>query len=329
MISSLLEKACAVRYQLFEGRHDSAYRLFNGFYEGAPALAIDIYATSALLHNYSEDIEAGKSMISEATSSLQKLLPWINTFVVKDRYAAHDAKHHKGTVLSGGPASNKVREHGVFYAVDLCMGRDASLYLDTRNLREWALKNLSGKTVLNTFAYTGSLGVAAMAGGASQVVQLDRNKSHLDMAKTSCMLNGFSIQKRNYVADDFFAHVGLLRKLGETFDCVFLDPPFFSAGNSGTVDMINENMRLINKIRPLINDGGHLVAINNSVFVSGKAYMDMLHQVCNDGFLKLKEIIPVPSDFTGYPETIASTPISDPAPFNHSTKIAILEVKKK
>jgi 23S rRNA (cytosine1962-C5)-methyltransferase len=44
--------------------------------------------------------------------------------------------------------------------------------------------------------------------------------------------------------------------------------------------------------------------------------------------LKIKELISVPQDFTGYPETHVGNPITDPAPFNHSTKIAILEVKK-
>ena len=48
-----------------------------------------------------------------------------------------------------------------------------------------------------------------------------------------------------------------------------------------------------------------------------------------DGYLKIKELIPVPEDFTGYPETRLNKPITDPAPFNHSTKIAVLEVKRK
>jgi len=40
-------------------------------------------------------------------------------------------------------------------------------------------------------------------------------------------------------------------------------------------------------------------------------------------------LIPVPPDFTGFDMTPAGTPITDPAPFNHSTKIAVLEVKRK
>jgi len=54
-----------------------------------------------------------------------------------------------------------------------------------------AAENCSGETVLNTFAYTGSLGVAAMAGGAAPRVQQDLNRQFLNLAKSSYTLNGF------------------------------------------------------------------------------------------------------------------------------------------
>jgi hypothetical protein len=38
-------------------------------------------------------------------------------------------------------------------------------------------------------------------------------------------------------------------------------------------------------------------------------------------------LIPVPQDFIGHHPV--SQPISDPYPFNHSTKIAILDVRRK
>jgi 23S rRNA (cytosine1962-C5)-methyltransferase len=45
--------------------------------------------------------------------------------------------------------------------------------------------------------------------------------------------------------------------------------------------------------------------------------------------LKIAELIPVPEDFSGYAQTRTGVPITDPAPFNHSTKIAVLEVRRK
>jgi 23S rRNA (cytosine1962-C5)-methyltransferase len=95
------------------------------------------------------------------------------------------------------------------------------------------------------------------------------------------------------------------------------------------VDQVNESARLINKIRPLIRDGGTLIAINNALYVSGNAYMQKLEKLCRDGYLKIRELIPIPEDFTGYPDTRIGVPITDPSPFNHSTKITVLEVKRK
>ena len=54
-------------------------------------------------------------------------------------------------------------------AMDVVKDEQASYYLDTRHVRRWVLDNLADQAVLNTFAYTGSLGVAAVAAGASRV----------------------------------------------------------------------------------------------------------------------------------------------------------------
>ena len=231
--------------------------------------------------------------------------------------------------MFGEAPDRKVQEHGVWYALDLCMNRDASLYLDTRNLRQWLLQHMRGRTVLNTFAYTGSLGVAACAGGASRVVQLDLNRAFLNLAKTSYTLNGFPINKADFIAGDFWAQVSRFKRSGERFDCVLVDPPFFSSTSKGALDLNTDSARLINKVRPLVNDGGWLISINNALYVSGKEYLEALEVLCADGYLKIAELIPVPEDFTGYAQTRIGEPITDPAPFNHSTKIVVLEVRRK
>ena len=151
---------------------ESAFRLFNGFYEGCPDLVLDIYARTLVIHNYADPPEDGLPAVDEARLFLRSSLPWLRTTVLKTRNSPHPDQR-RGQVIERDAPDHKVREHGVWYALDLTMNRDASLYLDTRNLRKWAIDHLAGKTVLNTFAYTGSLGVAAMGGGAQRVVHLD------------------------------------------------------------------------------------------------------------------------------------------------------------
>lgn len=328
-LPTLLEKALRAREGLFDARHETAFRLFNGFSEGQPHLSLDLYAGTVIFHDYAPDESTGRALVREAADFIQKhplLAGWLRAGIAKYRSSSSPAER-RGALLFGGKPDRKVREHGVWYAVDLTMNRDASLYLDTRHLRQWLIENMQGKSVLNTFAYTGSFGVAALAGGAARVVQMDLNRQFLNLAKDSYSLNGFPIHKSDFLAQDFFPAVSRFKHAGETFDCVLIDPPFFSSTSRGRVDQEHENARLVNKVRPLINDGGTLIAINNALFVSGAEYMQTLESLCQDGYLKIRELIPIPEDFVGYHKVGA--PISDPAPFNHSTKIAILDVKRK
>lgn len=327
-IISLLEKASAAREPLFDAGHMTAFRLFNGFAEGCPDLVVDLYAATAILHNYTERPEQVLPMVHTVQAFLQDRFPWLQAGIVKTRKSA-SAEEKRGKLLFGEALNRKVLEHGVWYALDLCMNQDTSLYLDTRLLRLWALQHLCGKSVLNTFAYTGSLGVAACAGGAARVVQLDLSRPFLNLAKASYTLNGFPINKADFIVGDFWAQVNRLKRMGERFDCVLLDPPFFSATPKGALDLNTDSSRLINKVRPLVNDGGWLVSINNALYVSGREYLETLKALCADGYLKIAELIPVPEDFIGYAQTRTGEPITDPTPFNHSTKIAVLEVKHK
>ena len=324
----LIDKALTSRADLFDPRHESALRLFNGFYEGNPNLVVDLYGKTILFHNYGDTPEQILSWIHELIEFYRHQLTWLKAGLVKTRNAKTVDKK-RGKILFGTELDRKIKENNVWYSIDLTMNQDASLYLDTRNLRKWIIENAKGKTVLNAFAYAGSLGVAAAAGGASRVVQLDRNRQFLNVAKTSYALNGFAIDKGDFISSDFFTQVAKFKRSGERFDCVLIDPPFFSTSSKGTVNQINESARLINKVRPLINDSGLLIAINNALFVSGKDYMQTLKSLCSDGYLKIKELIPVPDDFTGYLETRIGNAITDPLPFNHSTKIAVMEVKRK
>jgi len=327
-LETLLDRALQARQAIFDPRHEGAFRLFNGFLEGCPALAVDLYAATAVLHNYAEAPASGEEAVSVVQRFLLERLPWLRAIVLKVR-GGPSAQERNGRLVHGTQADRKVREGSTWYAVDLCMHRDASLYLDTRGLRAWASANLGGKTVLNTFAYTGSLGAAALAGGARRVVQLDRNRRYLNLAKTTYTLNGFPISRDDFLAGDFWPSVGRLRRAEACFDCVFLDPPFFSATEKGVVDLGRDSARLINKVRPLVADGGRLVAINNALFVSGREYLAALEGLCADGYLAIETLIPVPEDFTGYPGTVRGIPVTDPAPFNHATKIAVLHVRRK
>jgi len=247
--------------------------------------------------------------------------------LLKTRHST-DPEERKGRLLHGQALPQQITEHGIKYAIDLRLNQDDSFYPDTRNLREWLLQNSKQKSILNCFAYTGSLGIAALAGAASAVVQNDINGEALSLAEKSYQLNNFS-QVMTILKRDFFSAVNALKKSEKLFDIVILDSPFFSSTRYGKVDLQKESVQLINKVRPLVAHEGRLIAINNALYVTGKQFIDEINDLSKTGYVAMESIITIPSDITGYPETITAKPPVDPAPFNHPTKICVLKVLRK
>ena len=323
-LNPLLDSAIASRLHVVDSAYENSFRLFNGFYEGYPSLTLDVYAKTLVIHDYSD--EPDHDFINKVLDFVTSRLVWLRVGIVKSRNGKTQQQQN-GQLIFGDTPDTKIKEHNILYAIDLTINRDASFYLDTRHLRKWLIDNMQNKTVLNTFAYTGSFGVAAMAGGATNVIQIDKNRQFLNLAKDSYALNNFPIRKQDFIAQDFFPAISRLKTGKQLFDCVILDPPFFSSTSKGKVNLENDSTRLINKVRPLIKDGGTLISINNALYLSGKEYMQSLETLCKDGYLSIRELIAVPEDYIGYKKI--GKPITDSSPFNHSTKIVVLDVKRK
>lgn len=322
-----LQKSLHLRQQDPALSSSDTYRIFNGFYEGLPGLVVDRYANTILISNHSRQPESLNSPIEQISQFSSAEIPEIDSILLKTRHST-DPEERKGRLLHGQALPQEITEHGVEYAIDLRLNQDDSFYPDTRNLRHWLLQNSKQKSILNCFAYTGSLGIAALAGAASAVVQNDLNGEALSLAEKSYQLDNFS-QVMTILKRDFFSAVNALKKSEKLFDIVILDSPFFSSTRYGKVDLQKESVQLINKVRPLVAHEGRLIAINNALYVTGKQFIDEINDLCKTGYVAIESIITIPSDITGYPETITAKPPVDPAPFNHPTKICVLKVLRK
>jgi len=272
-----------------------------------------------VFHDYNLDDE----LVNQLIPFIQKHLPWIQTGIIKKR-RSKQPKEQAGRIVFGDSCDTKIEENRVWYAVDLTMNQDASFYLDTRELRIWINTHMKRKRVLNTFAYTGSIGIAALVCGASEVIQLDLNRRFLTVAMRSAKLNGFACDISQYQTADFWSRITHYKTIGKCFDCVILDPPVYSKTSKGTIDVTKNN-----KVRPIISDGGYLITINNALFQSGLAHHKDLEALCTDGYLRIESIIPVPVDCIGETEIPKHGLPADPSPYNHATKITVLRVKKR
>jgi 23S rRNA (cytosine1962-C5)-methyltransferase len=317
------------REALIQAPYETAFRLLNGFAEGVPDLIIEIFGRTIVFHDHSSNVSTKHHPdLDVILAIIREKLPWIRCGLLKKRRSS-DTKERNGTLLFGSNIDKKIKENGVWYAVNLALNLDASFYLDTRNLRIWLKENTAEKAVLNTFAYTGSLGIAALLGNASEVMQLDLNKNFLTLAKRSAVLNGKEVKTSQYQTGDFWSRINQYKKMEKRFDCVIVDPPVYAQTFKGTIDIVKKYDKIINKVRPLINDGGTLITINNALFQSGKEHYAVLTDLCKSGYLTIEKTIDVPEDCIGEPTRLKKDLPANPAPYNHPTKITILRVKKK
>ena len=317
----------AIRLRLESDVLPEAHRLFNGYAEGCPGLVIERYGPTLVVFDQKPTGELS-NLINQVVGWAMGNINDLSAVLLKQRQNPQE-NFRNGQLISGDHLAESIKEFNITYALDLKMNQDASFYLDTRNLRRWLIDSMMGNRVLNTFAYTGSLGVAAGMGGASQVFQTDLNKRFLKLAELSWSLNNLPQENITHLKGDFFRVAGRMRSQGKLFDCVILDPPFFSITNSGRVDLQHETTRLVNKVRSLVAHEGWLVVINNALYLSGAEFMSELEKLCQSEYISFAQQIPAPQDVTGYPDTTTTSPPQDPSPFNHTTKIAILKVFRK
>jgi 23S rRNA (cytosine1962-C5)-methyltransferase len=331
-----------------------AFRVMNGFVEGHTDWVVECYGTTLVLHDYRaaqrETTSADNDTQMQEATALAELFasrwPWLECVLWKRRSSSR-ASERNGVLLLGTTARlcTEVQESSVRYRVNLMLNRDCSFYLDTQVLRSWLLANSRNSAVLNLFAYTGSLGVAALAGGATRVLQVDRSERFLSLAAQSCALNdaGYDLRaterflpRHRAVIADFFAAVAKLkqrcqRDSTQRFDRVIVDPPFQSDTALGSVDLARDTVRLLNKVRPLLADNGVIAFVNNALYLSGAELIKSLDEVCADGFVSLEAQLDVDDDSVGYlqGEVPSSCWPKDPAPFRHPTKIVLLRVRRR
>ena len=314
----LLKEAFHKRKDLFTDTETTAYRMFNGFCEECRDFSIDRYGDTAVILWMQKKSTPDLEMKQALCDLCLTFIPGVQNVLFKNRFSV-ETEEKRGILLSGKKSAGNIREWGIEYPVNLQLNKDCGFYLDSALLRKWLLENAEGKRVLNTFAYTGSLGDASEAGGALSVTQTDLNHNYLSERHSS----------QEYLLGDFFHVTASLRRSERLFDIIILDPPFFAnAGRNAKVNQARNAAALINKIRPLAAHNAKIVVVNNALFLSGNEFIHQLGDLCGD-YLHIGEIIPVPESFYGFsPIDVRSLP-ADPTPFNHPTKIVVLDVLRK
>jgi 16S rRNA (guanine966-N2)-methyltransferase len=95
------------------------------------------------------------------------------------------------------------------------------------------LGNVDGADVLDLFAGTGALGVEALSRGASRAVFIERDAGAVGVLRSNLQALGIEPIQMEVRRRDALAALRSARRSEETYDLVFIDPPYRHAPDLG------------------------------------------------------------------------------------------------
>jgi len=294
----LLAAAFAARADLLprlEAERTDAYRLFHGSTEGRPGLTVDRYGELLLVQSFHSPLTP------EALAALEGFyaarLPGL-ALVYNDRSQANSRIGNPlpPALLAAAMMPREISEMGVRYRIQgRHAGQDPWLFLDLRAARRRIMREAPGRSLLNLFAYTCGVGIAAAKAGARFVVNVDFADSSLAVGKENARLNELPLRPR-FVKCDAFAAMRQYSGLGQAervrgkamppfaklekqaFDLVFLDPPRYAKSPFGVVDLVNDYASVFKPALLCVAGGGTLICTNNVADVKREAWLDGLQR---------------------------------------------------
>jgi 23S rRNA (cytosine1962-C5)-methyltransferase len=250
----------------------------NGAADGTPGLFVDRYGDVAVIH------ADAQSVVSRRLPELRLVVGGVcETAYVKVHppSAAHLSASDRRQLAPEEPVwgpprdSADVVEHGVRYVVRPAAGLSVGLFLDMREVRDWLRSACEGRSVLNLFAYTCSLGVCAALGGGSRVVNLDVSRPSLEWGKANYALNGLRVDNQDFIYGDAFDWLNRFARRSLMFDVVIVDPPSFS---STPFAVTRDYARLVAAAARVVTPGGCLLAATNHAQTSAARFEDWIRE---------------------------------------------------
>lgn len=271
---SRLWRARQLREELQLLRPDnSTYRLIHGAGDELPGLVIDIYDTVAVVQCHSNGMFREREAITTALREVygDKLSLIYNksgsslskTFVTDAPLA--------GPLFGNLPeAPTIVTENGNRFQIDFRDGQKTGFFLDQRDNRALLGKYASGKSVLNTFSYTGGFSVYALAAGATQVTSVDLSAAAMEITDANVALLGEAATKnhRSVTADV----LEYLKEESGKYDIVVVDPPAYAKNKNRRHKAVQAYKRLNARAMQILRPGGLLFTFSCSQVVDRELF---------------------------------------------------------
>jgi 23S rRNA (cytosine1962-C5)-methyltransferase len=253
----------------------TGYRLLFGESDRVPGLVIDRYDKALVFQISTVGTDAFRSLIVELLAEIFK--PEIiveRSDLISRREEGLDEikKIHFGQI----PEPVLFSEYGLVFAADIWGGQKTGFFLDQKETRKIVRNMAANRSVLNLFSYTGSMGTAAIKGGAVSVHNVDSSEEALKYCHLNGIQNNIDNNKISIEEADVFAWLSDHDK--PAFDMVIIDPPALIKSQSD-INSGKKAYHFLNRAAlRLINNGGLLISSSCSAFFKEEDFIVMLRR---------------------------------------------------
>ncbi len=245
-----------------------ACRIFHGrggLSPGCEHLSLDWYAPVWVLTSFKPLSESDLHTVQTALAQGPEPLNWVYQ-CRQIGQARTETRLMAGTV----PEPHVVTEQGARYRVHVLKGQNHGLFMDMASGRQWLRAQARGAKVLNLFAYTCAFSVAALQGGAGEVINLDMSAGALAIGQLNHQLN--ALPGARFLAHDLFKSWGKVKRLGP-YDLVVADPPSYQKGSFVAT---KDYARLVRRLPELLTPGGRALLCLNAPELTSAFLLDLV-----------------------------------------------------
>lgn len=294
-----IKSAIEYRDSFFKEANTTAFRVFNGEGDGIGGLTIDYFDGYYMLTWYSVGIYELKQEILDALKSSveYKGIYQKKRFDAKGKYL-DDADDFVCGQRAESPII--VKENGANFAIYLDDGAMVGVFLDQKDVRKTIRDTYAkGKTVLNTFSYTGAFSVFAALGGAKKTTSVDLAKRSLSKTQEQFRVNNIDANTQDIIVEDVFNYFKYAVRKKFLFDLVVLDPPSFARSKKHTFSASKDYVKLLKEAIQITNKNGVIVASTNAANFSMMTFSDFVFKAFRElnSKYKVEKSFSLPKDF--------------------------------
>ena len=266
---------------------DEARRLFHGRgrrWPGLEQITVDWLQGVLLVALFRQPDEAELAALQRMLLALAESPAWrqsgAHSLLLQHRYLPDSPTEY---LLGEALDEWQVSEHGLRFKLDLGRKQNIGLFLDMRYGRRWVRQQAEGKRVLNLFAYTCGFSVAAIAGGAEHVLNLDMAKAALSRGRDNHRLNRHDLSRVSFLGHDLFKSWGAVKKSGP-YDLIIIDPPSFQKGSFA---LTTDYQKILRRLPDLLGERGVVLACVNDPAIGPDFLIDgMAREAPGLGFVE-------------------------------------------